>query len=265
MSATNIPGFSREITQPEYPCFGIFGDGGTGKTRLCATATAWAQERGKVPGWIVCDQNTRQTVKAVHEELGLDLPYMNPVNFITQKEALALAVNTDYAQVQKTYEAVVKRVFDASVALAAHPNVDPIIFDSGSTIWDWIAFSHFGRKENVGKSRVWGPPKQDWTDLMDGARESHLVLITLKSKDEYRNDARTGRQTWDGPVHLKFTTTSIMRTNFDSQKQVEDYRDRFSLDVVESHDNVGLAGVNGVLEGQAITLESLMAVLRPGE
>ena len=260
----SIPGFSRDIYKPDCGCFAIFGGEGSGKTRLCATATAWAQERGKIPGWIICDRKSRKTIKDVHEELGLDLPYMNPDDFVTQKEAIKLATNTNYDEVKKVYEEVTKKLFDSAVALAAATEVEPVIFDSGSTIWDWIAYSHFGRKQEVGKSRVWGPPKSDFTDLMD-AMASKLCLITFKAKDEYRNDNRTGRSTIDGPPHTGYCVTSVIRCNFDQHKQVEEYQNKFSLDIVESQDNVGLAGVNGVLEGQAITLESLMAVLRPGE
>jgi hypothetical protein len=261
---SGIPGFTRSIDRPDHGCFGIFGGEGSGKTRLCATATAWADARGKIPGWLICDRKTRKTVKDTHEEMGLTLPYMNDADFITQKQALALATNTNYAEVQKTFEDVIKRLFDAAVALGGNANVEPIIIDSGTQLWDWIAYSHFGRKQDAGKSRVWGPPKQDWTDLLD-ALNNKLVLVTLKAKDEYKNDSRTGRATWDGPPHLGYCTTSVIRCDFNPRKQVDYYWDKFSLDVVESQDNVGLAGVDGVLGGQDITIENLMAQLRPGE
>jgi hypothetical protein len=261
---SNIPGFSRDIIKPDAGCFAIFGGEGSGKTRLCSTATEWADARGKIPGWIICDRKSRKTIKDVHAELGLTLPFMNPDDFVTQKQAMALAVNTNYDVVKREYEDVVKRLFDSVVTLAARPDVEPIILDSGSTIWDWIAYSHFGRKQEVGKSRVWGPPKSDFTDLMD-AVSNKLCLITFKGKDEYRNDSRTGRLTIDGPPHTGYCVTSVIRCNFNPHKQVDYYWDKFSLDVVESQDNVGLAGVDSVLGGQDITIENLMAQLRPGE
>jgi len=261
---SNIPGFTRSIDRPDHGCFGIFGGEGSGKTRLCATATEWADARSKIPGWIVCDRKTRKTVRDYHEEVGLQIPYMNDTDFVTQKQALQLATNTNFDEVKKVYEDVTKRLFDSVVALAGRQEVEPIVMDSGTQIWDWIGYSHFGRKQEVGKSRVWGPPKQDWTDLIDSLNHK-LVLVTMKAKDEYRNDNRTGRTVWDGPPHLGYCTTSIVRCVFDAHKEADYYWDKFSLDVVESQDNVGQAGVNGVLEGQAITLENLMAVLRPGE
>lgn len=260
----NIPGFSQLISQPDHGCFGIFGGEGSGKTRLCCTATQWAADRGKIPGWLVCDRKTRKTIKDYHEEMGLELPAINQADFLSPQQAIALATNTNYDEVKKVYESVITKVLEAVAKLAAVDKIEPIVIDSGTWVWDAIAFSHFGRKQDVGFSRVWGPPKQDFTDLMDSLNHK-LTLITLKAKDEYKNDKRTNRQTWDGPPHLGYCTTSVIRCNFDAHQQVDYYWDKFSVDVVESQDNVGQAGVNGVLTGQAITLESLMAILRPGE
>ena len=259
----NIPGFSREIVQPDNGCIGIFGGEGSGKTRLCCTATQWAQEHGTIPGWLICDRKTRKTVKDYHAELGLDLPYMNQEEFLSQKDAIALATNTYYDEVKKAYERTTEEFFKAVVKLAGPPKVNPIIVDSGTWVWDAIGFSHFGRKHEVGKSRVWAGPKQDWIDLMDGLQHK-LVLITLKAKDEYRNDNRTGKQTWDGPPHLGYCTTSVVRCRFESTRPLvegETYIDRFALDVVESQDNVALAGQDNVLTGAAIDLGSLLAAL----
>jgi hypothetical protein len=66
--------------------------------------------------------------------------------------------------------------------------------------------------------------------------------------------------------------TSLVRLGFDQKKklkkdedgnELETYIDRFSLDIYESQDNVGLAGVNEVLSGESITYANLMAQLRP--
>lgn len=258
-----IPGFSQTISRTDNGCFGIFGGEGSGKTRLCCTATDWALERGFTPAWIICDRKTRKTVKDYHTENDLSLPLMNSEDFLTQKQAIALATNTNFDEVKKAYEDVTKRLFASIATVAAESKINPIVIDSGTWVWDAIGFSHFGRKQDVGKSRVWGPPKQDWTDLVDSISHK-LVLVTLKAKDEYKNDNRTGRETWDGPPHLGYCTTSVIRCAFDRTRALapdETYVDRFSLDVVESQDNVALAGQDKVLTGAAITVSSLMAVL----
>lgn len=263
-SPSTLSNFSRDLSVRERPCIGIFGAEGSGKTRLAASAGLYAMEQGTTPGWIILDRKTRNTVKEVCAELGIDPPYMSN-EFISKTEALRLATNDNVEAVKKIYTGVIDKVLESFVELAANPNIDPIVTDTGTRLWDWIAYSHFGRKQDVGKSRVWGPPKQDWTDLMD-ALSHKTVLITFWAKDEYKNDTRTGHLTWDGPPHLGFTTTSVVRMTQDSRRQLTDdetYIDRFSLDVVESQDNKGIEGVNGVLSGSAITYSNLMAMLRP--
>lgn len=268
-------GFSTDLSGRESACIAIFGAEGSGKTRLCATAGEYSKERNERPGWLIMDRKTRKTIRQVCADLGIEHPFINAEDFISQKDALALATNENFANVTSTYVAAIKSLFDAAVQLGADPAVNPIVFDSGTALWDWIAFSHFGRKQDVGKSRVWGPPKQDWTDLMD-ALSHKTVLITLRAKDEYRNDSRTGQLTWDGPPHLGFTVTSVVRLTSDGPfdedtdkprklREDETYMDRFSLDVVESQDNKGLEGVNRVLTGENITYGNLMAQLRPEE
>lgn len=265
MTTTNIPGFSRTISQPDNGAIGIFGGEGSGKTHLCCTASDWSYARNLIPGWLICDRKTRKTVKDYHAAQGIPMPIMNENDFLSQKDAIALATNTNYDEVKKAYERTTESLFKAVASLAGIAQINPIIIDSGSWVWDAIAFSHFGRKQDVGKSRQWGPPKQDWSDLMDGLQHK-LVLVTLKAKDEYKNDNRTGKQTWDGPPHLGYCTTSVIRCRFESNKKDEnglplDAIDKFALDVVESQDNVALAGQDDVLTGAAITMESLLAIL----
>lgn len=263
-SSSLPPGFTRDFSRRECPCIGVFGPQGSGKTRLAATAGEWAAMHDKTPGWIVCDRKTRKTARETCEALGLDLPLINEQDFVTQQEALKLAVNTDVEEVKKIYTGAIKKLIDAVVTLGSTPYVDPIVIDSGTQLWDWIAFSHFGRKQDVGKSRVWGPPKQDWTDLLDAVQHKN-VLITFHSRDEYRNDNKTGNSTWDGPPHLGYTTTSVVRVTESNRKLQphESYVDRFSLDVVESQDNKAQAGMDGVLAGEEITFMNLLMLLRP--
>lgn len=266
--------FGREITGRETPCIGIYGAQGTGKTRLCVTASEWAEERGTVPGWLICDRKTRNTMREVCKELKVTPPLHNQEDFVDRRHALTLATSDDIPFVMKAYSAAYQRFLNGAIALADNHQVNPIIVDSGSQLWDWIAFAHFGRKQDVGRARQWGPPKQDWSDLFD-ALSDKLVLITLKSKDEWKNDNRTGRETWDGPPHLGFTTTTVVRLNIDSKRKLraeedengpaETFVDRFTLDVVESQDRKDLEGQDGVLAGSAITLSTLMAFLRPND
>jgi|SRR5579859_501809 len=262
-------GFTRDFSRRESPCIGVFGAQGTGKTRLCATAGEYAAEHGQVPGWLVFDRKTRKTVREVCAELGMDTPYINAQDFISQADALTLASNSDVEVVKRTYSKAIESVIRSAVELGKTDEVDPIIFETGTQLWDWIAFAHFGRKQDVGKSRVWGPPKQDWTDLLD-ALQHKTVLITLWERDEYKNDQRTGFTKPDGPPHLGYTTTTIIRLTQDRAMKIaegngQSYVDRFGLDIVESQDQKGLEGVNGVLSGSNVTYSNLISMLRQEE
>lgn len=267
MTDNKIPGFSRDFSGREGLCLGAFGAEGVGKTRFCVSAGEWAREHNKTPGWIVCDRKTRKTVREVCAELDLPMPYINNEDFISQKESLEIAVldrESEDTKVQKIYVEIYRKLLKAAQALAADPSIEPIIFETGTQLWDWISFSHFGRKQGVGKSRVWGPAKQDWTDLMD-ALSHKATLITFWERDAYKGEERAGYTKPDGPPHLGFTTTSIVRLNQDrTMKLAEDqtYIDRFSLDVYESQDNKGLETVDGVLRGSDITYKNLVGMLR---
>ena len=270
---STIAGFSRDFSGREAPCIGIFGGEGTGKTRFCVTAGEWAKDHGKTPGWIVGDRKTRKTVRDVCKELDLPFPFINEQDFITQKEALELAAldrEKDDEKVKVIYTGAYTRLLKAVQALGSDSSVEPVIFETGTQIWDWISFAHFGRKQGAGKSRVWGPPKQDWTDLMDSLSHKS-TLITFWERDEYKGDERLGTTKPDGPPHLGYTTTTIVRLNQDRRMKLREdqsYVDRFTLDVYESQDNKGLESVTGVLGGpdsDPITYANLMQRLRPEE
>lgn len=270
MSKSDPVGFSRDFGGREAPAIGIFGGEGTGKTRLCATAGEYAAERGEVPGWLVCDRKTRKTVRETCEALGLELPYINKEDFIDQTQALEIAQldresDADNAKIVKIYSAVVKKFIAAGVELGKRKEVNPIIIETGSQVWDWISFAHFGRKQGAGKSRVWGPPKQDWTDLVDGLSHKTLIM-TFWERDAYKGEDRLNFTKPDGPPHLGYVTTSLVRLTFDQKMKLKDgdtFVDKFGLDIYESQDNVALAGVNDVLRGEAISFGNLMALLRP--
>lgn len=266
----NIKGFTQDFSGREAACIGVFGGEGTGKSRFCATAAEWAASRDTTPGWLVCDRKTRRTVREVCELLGLPLPMIQSEDFISPKRALEIAAmdrEKDDAKISGIYTDVIKDFVKQATVLASEPKIDPIVLETGTQLWDWISYSHFGRKQGVGKSRVWGPPKQDWTDLLD-ALSHKTTLITFWERDEYKGDERTNRTKPDGPPHLGYTTTTMVRLNHDDRRKLKDdetFEDRFSLDIYESQEQKGLEGMNGVLTGSAITFMNLMLQIRPEE
>lgn len=258
MPIKSIPGFTQDLGAPDEAVWGIFGTEGSGKTYLCATAGEWSASRGEIPGWIVCDRKTRKTVRDTCDMLKIPRPFINEKDFVTQAEALTLAANDDVAACQKIYTIAQRKLIEATIKLGETRDINPIVIDSGTQLWDWIAYAHFGKKQEVGRSRVWGPPKQDWTDLVN-ALSHKTLLITLRAKDEYKNDAKTGRYTWDGPVHLGYNSTSVLRMR---QTTDDDGVKSFALDVVESQDNKALEGQDGLLTGDDINFTTIYEMLR---
>jgi len=237
----------------------VFGAEGTGKTRLLVTAGEWAAERDQIPGWIVCDRKAKQTIRKVCEEMGIEIPMMNREDFVPQKDALTLASNDNVEKCKEIYVAAQKRLIEATIKLGESKDINPIIIDSGTQLWDWISYAHFGKKQDVGRSRVWGPPKQDWTDLVDSLRHKTLC-VTFRAKDTWKNDVKTGSLTWDGPPHLGYQSTTILRMRQSDDQERDGWR--FACDVVQSQDNKGIEGADAILTDDAITFAMMYDLLR---
>lgn len=254
-------GFSSTFDVRDRPCIGIFAPGYAGKTRFCATSGEYAAKRGQRPGWLILDRKTRTTVEAICEELDLPVPLMNSKDFMLPKDALKLAKSDDTDLTKAAYTAALNSFIESAVVLAETPDVEPIIIDSGTLLWDWIGYANLGRREGV-KGRYWGPAKKDWMDIYE-ALKGKTVLTTFWAKDQYKNDERTGRTVIDGPPHINYATTTLVRlTKNDKPNEGEE---KYSLDIVESIDNKAFEGVDGVLQGDSITYSGLMQLLKPEE
>lgn len=262
-NSETIKGFTTDFSGREAIACGVFGGEGAGKTRFGATATEWAMKRNTTPAWLVMDRKTRLTVRRVHEENSWPLPYINKEDIIAPKSALEIARldrEIDAEKIKKVYNDAYKRVLDIVGPLVESPKVNPIVIETGTALYDMISFSHFGTKQGVGRDRVWGPPKQDWTDLMDLLSSKNLI-ISFWEKDEFKGDARTGRTKPDGPNHLGYTITSLIRLNHN--RLATGGSGLFTLDIVQSQDNTGLENSNGLLVDDEITFSNLMERLRP--
>lgn len=279
----SLPGFSRTRTKREQPAIAVFGPESTGKTALCVSAGLWAREHGTTPGWLITERKTEKTVEDRSCELNLEMPFISDP-FIWPEEAAQIirldrwirgkdengkeVLNAD-PKIMEIYSTITARFFDAAATLAREPGIEPIIIDSGTNIYNWISYSHNGRKQGIGMRTKWGPPQSDWEDLLTGLQHK-LTLVTFRSQDEWtgsgNNRETTGRQIPDGPKTLGYTVTSQIRLAFDKHRSLlkdETFVNRFSLDVWESQDNKGVAGVNSILKGNQITFLNLLSLLRP--
>lgn len=264
--------FVSNFSGREAMALGVFGGEGSGKTRLLSTATAWARERGKIPAWIVFDRKTRATVRQIHQDNGWELPVMNSDDYISRSEALKIAQKDredakQNAEIQVVYSTVVKKVMQSLEELV-DTKYEPIILETGTAIWDIISFSHHGKKTNVGMARNWGGPKQDWTDLVDFLSD-RTFISTFWEKPDYKDDKPTGKTKPDGPTHLGYTLTSIVRMNCNRNPKtrlvggIEVTEPHYSLDLYESQENKGLEGTEALLTEDEITFSNLMDLLKP--
>jgi len=275
----SLPGFSRSRSKREQPAIAIFGPESTGKTALCVSAGLWAKEHGTTPGWLITERKTEKTIEDRSRELDLEMPLISEP-FIKPEEASQIIrldrwirgkdengkeiLNAD-PKIMEIYSTITARFFDAAALLAKEPGIEPIIIDSGTNIYNWISYSHNGRKQSIGIRTKWGPPQSDWEDLLTGLQHK-LTIVTFRSQDEWKGKEPTGRIIPDGPRTLGYTVTSQIRLGYDKDKHLradESFIDRFSLDVWESQDNKGVAGVNNILKGEQITFMNLLSLLRP--
>lgn len=253
-------GFEQSFSHREKPCIGIFAPAYGGKTRLCATASEWADARGTKPGWAICDRKTRQTIEYVCNEMGMTIPVMSKSVYITPQNALKLASSDDEETTKKVYREAFDKLSDDLITLASLDYIDPIIVDSGTELWEWIGYSRLGRREGV-KGRYWGPSGRDWKDLF-GALSHKTTLITLWERNTFKDDKVVPGQTAaDGPPALSYTTTSLVRLRKTDRAKTND--EKYHLDLTESIDNKGLEGTDDLLTGEGITFSTLMSLLRP--
>jgi hypothetical protein len=255
----NPVGFDRTFSMKDRPCIAVFAPGYTGKTRFAVTAGEWAASRGTVPGWIICDRKTRQTVEATCTELGIDPPLMSKSDYISAGAALKLANSDDEETTKKVYTEAFNKITEDIIALASNDLVDPIIVDSGTELWEWIGYARLGRREGV-KARYWGPAKRDWKDLFEAVKHK-TVIITFWARSEFKDDKMTGKTMLDGPPHYSYTTTTIVRLRKEEKAKTD--AEKYLLDVTESIDNKAVEFEEGLLTGESITFANLMAILRP--
>lgn len=256
----SIPlGFTDDTSPDGKPCVGIVGLESVGKTRLAALAP-------DPQGWIVTDRKTRDTVDAIKAEFGKTI-IMNKEDYVGQKDALVMAVSEDHNKAIKLYTEVQKRITDQAMQLASHPDIQTIVIDSGSTLCDYITFSHFGRKTGVGMARNWGPPKQDLKDLLAALKYKTLVL-TLRAKEVWKDDKPTGKYSWEGLTNLGYEMNVVVNLRGDRKLRTVDgekepWQNRFALSVMQCQFNKATEDVPELLVGSDIDWENLASQCFP--
>lgn len=276
-----ITGFTRSVRRT-CPAIALFGLESTGKTALAVSAGVWAEDNGTTPGWIITDRKTPNTIAERCAALKLPLPYMSD-SFVKPDEAAEIIradrwdLEGSAKKIMAVYTAIIERVLNAAAQLASAPEIDPVVIDVGTTVYDWMTYSYNAKKQDVGQQLKWGPPQLCWKDLCDGL-EHKTVLITLWAREQWLAGKSTGLYIPDGPKTLGYTVTTQVRAVKDKHRKLrklgdslpdggiweeddEDESARFSLDIWESQENSAVAGQTNVLSGKDVNFTSLMRLL----
>lgn len=268
MKQIKVEGFTTDTKPDNRPAICVFGDENTGTTRFGCTAP---HDEGHI-GWLAIDKNSKATVELYKQKLKLPI-IVNKEPFLSNKDAMRMAVEEKADEVKKIYTEVFKRICDQAVKLAEHPDVESIVIDRASQVYDFILFSHFGRRNQI-ESFQRGAPNQDMIDLINALAGKNLVLIHKASeiwKDTGEIDKSTGRKKQapsgkfkpDGFNQVgRFVTATIELTA--KRSKAQDLEDKYRVKVVTCKGNTLLEGSDlgdyGV-SGEAITWENVMMAI----
>ena len=200
MRQIKIEGFSENIIDDLRPAVCVFGAENSGTTRFGMTLP---HSEGYI-GCLAVDGNSKITIEEFKDKWKLPL-LVNSKPFITHAEAIGLASNEDPEKVKKVYSDVMKRVTDQTMLLVANPNIESILVDRISQIWDYILFSHFGRKNQIDSMTQRPLANQDMIDFINALRAKNLVLA-CKASEVYQPTGevdKMGRKKSEGTGKFK--------------------------------------------------------------
>lgn len=263
-----IEGFTADLTPDDKPAVSIYGSEGTGKTRFAATAP-------DPIGLLALDKKSKRTFQKVATAMGKQV-LVNKEDYISGKDAIKLAmldtnVDAQRKEIKAFYGKLFEKVMDTGLALASHPDIQTIVIDTATQLWDWIMFSHFGRRNQV-ESFQRGAPNQDMIDLINALKNKNLILIH-RAKDEWKDtgevdsqgrkkQAPSGKFQAEGFGKIGYFATVICELT--STAKASEADDKFKIKLVKCQLNSLLEGQDMgeySLKGEAITWENLMAVI----
>lgn len=185
-----IPNTTTLLTADDRPAISVFGDEVTGKTRFALTMPPPI-------GYVAIDKKAKRTMELLVDELGLkNLVHVNSAPFMTNKQMRELAMMTDAeaeAKSKAVYLEVTNAVWDMAFAFAEHPDIQSIVVDRNSQLFDWVLFSYHGRKTKIDPKTGRATPNQWMIDFINMCRTKNLLLIHGNSeiwKDTGKFDTR---------------------------------------------------------------------------
>jgi len=167
-----IEGFTFDAVSENKPALCIYGEENVGKSRFGCTAP---HSEGLV-GWLALDKNSKSAVESYKKAHGVNYLLVNKEPFLTHANAVKIAMTESPATTKTLCKDMVKRVWDTGMRLAEHKDIESIVIDDGSILYDWILFSHFGRRNQI-ESFMRGGPNNDFIEFINAMGGKNLVLI----------------------------------------------------------------------------------------
>lgn len=247
MKQIQIEGFSTNTTPGDKPTLSVYGEEGSGKTRFAATAP-------DPIGLLPLDRKSKRTFDAIKKELKKYVLTPTEKEYIKPKDAIKLSMlnsedKTQLATIKETYAGLYKRVLEDAMKLADHPDIQSIVVDSNSQLWDWILFSHFGRRNQI-ESYQRGAPNQDLVDFINALKHKNLILIHRASeiwkdtgevdKQGRKKQAPTGKFKADGCSKLGYLITCEIELI--SKTKATNLDDKFKVRIRECQNNPLIEG-----------------------
>jgi hypothetical protein len=273
MKEVKIEGFVTNPAATDSMALAVFGEQGSGKTRFGITFP------GPI-GVIPLDRKSRKTIEKIAREL--DKTVLLPKDdFIRVENPMKLSmlkadcektiivsldakeppkVSGNYCCAKHYYRWHVNRIKSAAFRLYAHPDIETIMIDTGTQLWEDILFAHYGRSERI-MPRDRGPANQEMIDLLNCLSGKNLV-ITHKAKEIWKSDKPTGRYELAGFAHMGYHVNVVAEMVCDENKRPED-EGRFSMNVHLCQDNPDIQGPKGkrLLTDDTITYDYLTAYI----
>jgi len=274
MKAT-IEGFTYDVVPDNKPAICVFGEENCGKSRFGCTAP---HENGLI-GWLALDKNSKSAVADFKRKNNADYIVVNSKPFLSHADAIKVAMIEKPAETKAIYKEVVSRIFDAGMALAGNKNIESIVVDDGSQLFDAILFSHFGRRNQI-ESFMRGAPNNDFIDFINALGAKNLVMICRGTevwadtgevdKDGKKKQAPTGKLKPEGFGKLgKFMTAVIeltaRRKKPTSDDAAEALAEKYHCRVVTCKGDTLLEGQTldaYSITGEEITWVNLMTILK---
>ncbi len=278
MKQTVIEGFTYDSTPDNKPAICIFGEENVGKSRFGCSAP---HDNGMI-GWLALDKNSKAAVDTYKKAHGANYLLVNEKPFLSHADAIKIAMTDTPAVTKKLCADIVKRVWETGMRLAEHKDIESIVVDDGSILYDWILFSHFGRRNQI-ESFMRGAPNNDFIEFINAMGGKNLVLICRGQevwgdtgeidKDGKKKQAPTGKLKPEGFGKIgKFVTAVVELTARRKKPTSEDptqaLAEKYHCRIVTTKGDTLLEGQTldayGIT-GEEITWDNLMAILKAGD